>query len=230
MLKIHGVPFSAHVRKVIVTALEKDIPFEVNPVVPLDPPQGWRGLSPLGLIPAAEDGELTLADSSVIALYLEKRHPEHPFYPAEASAYGRALWIEEYVDSGLAGHVLHGVLLQRVFAPLFLDQPPDQDLVDVSLNEHIPPRLEYLEQSLTDNWFAGSMFTIANVTVASILLNLHYAGVTLSEGQYPRLHDFLGRALTRERFSQALTAEIPAAKAVGALDLSLLRRLGFDGC
>jgi effector-binding domain-containing protein len=57
MLKIHGLPFSAHTRKVIVAALEKQIPYELIRVVPLMPPPRWRELSPLGLIPAIEDGE-----------------------------------------------------------------------------------------------------------------------------------------------------------------------------
>jgi glutathione S-transferase len=228
MLKIHGVPFSAHTRKVIITALEKGIPYELIPVVPLDPPDGWTELSPLGLIPVIQDEETTLADSSVIGLYLEKRYPEHPFYPENPAELGRALWIEEFVDGGLAGHVLHGVLLQKVFAPKFLNQPPNHALIDKSVNEMIPPRFDYLEHSLSKTWFAGKLFTIADVTVASILLNYHYAGLELDAKRYPRLRIFLERALQRESFRRAFETEIPTATQVGALDLSLLYRLGYQ--
>jgi glutathione S-transferase len=129
LLKIHGVPFSAHTRKVIAAALEKHITHEFNRVIPLAPPPGWRELSPLGLIPAIEDGDLRLADSSVICLYLQRKYPEPSIYPADLRDYGHALWIEEYVDGGLAPHVLRGLLMQRVFAPKFLNQPPDEDLI-----------------------------------------------------------------------------------------------------
>ena len=71
MLKIHGVPFSAHTRKVIIAALEKGIAHEIVPVIPLTPPPGWTELSALGLIPAIQDGEFTLADSSVMDLIKE---------------------------------------------------------------------------------------------------------------------------------------------------------------
>src|SRR5262245_32461055 len=108
MLIIYGVPFSAHTRKVIITALEKGLSYELVPVVPLSPPKGWADLSPLGLIPVIQDGGTTLADSSVIGLYLEKQYPEPPFYPSEPAALGRSLWIEEFVDGGLAPHVLRG--------------------------------------------------------------------------------------------------------------------------
>lgn len=227
MLKIHGVPFSAHTRKVIVTALEKGLSYELNPVVPLNPPQGWSELSPLGLIPVIQDGATTLADSSVIGLYLERKYPERPFYPADPAALGRALWIEEFVDSALAPHVLHGVLLQRVFAPRFLNQPPDEALVARSVSELIPPRLGYLERALSGPWFAGAVFTIGDVAVASILLNYHYAGLEIDAKQYPALRGFLERALRRASFRQALGVEIPAAEEVGGLDLSLLHRLGY---
>ena len=227
MLKIHGVPFSAHTRKVIITALEKGLSYQLVPVVPLAPPTGWDELSPLGLIPVMQDGETTLADSSVIGLYLEKRYPEHAFYPADPALLGRTLWIEEFVDGGLAAHVLRGVLMQKVFAPKFLNRAPDQALIEKSVSELIPPKLAYLEKSLSGDWFAGKSFTIGDVAVASILLNYHYAGLELDEGRYPRLRAFLERALKRESFRRAFEVEIPAAVQVGGLDLSLLHTLGY---
>jgi glutathione S-transferase len=227
MLRIHGLPFSAHTRKVIVCALEKNLPYELVPIVPLKPPAGWETLSPLGLIPVLEDGPTTLADSSVIGQYLERKHPHPAFYPADPPAFGRALWIEEFVDSGLAQHVLRGLLMQRVFAPKFLGQPADEALVRKSLGEHIPPRLDYLERSLDGPWFAGAAFTMADATVASMLLNFHYSGETLDGSRHPHLRAFLERALTRDSFRKAFEAEIPAACQVGGLDLALLRTLGY---
>ena len=228
MLKIHGVPFSAHTRKVIIVALEKGIPYELVPVVPLNPPPGWAELSPLGLIPVVQDGATTLADSSVIGLYLERKYPERPFYPDDAAAYGRALWIEEFVDGVLAAHVLHGVLLQKVFAPRFLNRAPDEALIERSVNELIPPRLDYLERALGGPWFAGATFSIADVAVASILMNYCYAGLAVDARRYPQLCAFLARALGRASFRRALETEIPAAAQVGGLDFALLRDLGYS--
>src|SRR5688572_18439337 len=76
MLKIHGVPISVHTRKVILAALEKNLEFANEPVIPFQPPAGWDKLSPTGKIPVAQYGELLLRDSSVICAYLERRHPE----------------------------------------------------------------------------------------------------------------------------------------------------------
>jgi glutathione S-transferase len=227
MLNLYGVPFSAHTRKTIIVAIEKNIPFELKPVVPLTPPAGWRELSPLGHIPAIEEDGFTLADSSVICLYLERTRPAPALYPADARDYARALWIEEFVDGGLQQHVLRGLLLQRVFAPKFLKRAPDEALIRTSLTEMIPPRLAYLEQALAGDYFAGNCFSIADITVASILINYHYAGETLDANEYPRLSAHLRRVLARESFREAMRHEIPAAQSVGGLDLSLLLGLGF---
>ena len=222
MLKIYGVPFSAHTRKVLLAALEKQLPFEFVNVIPLAPPAGWLEKSPLGLIPAIEDGTVRLADSSAIALYLDHQYPTPRLYPTEPRDYAQALWIEEFVDSGLAPHVLRGLLMQRVFAERFLKQPPDTALIQKSLTEMIPPRLAYLEQQLSGEWFAGS-FSMADITVASILMNFHYAGETLSQSTHPRLYRHLRRVLARPSLQTHLRSEIPAAQAVGGLSLALLQ-------
>lgn len=223
MLKIHGVPFSAHTRKVIVAALEKGIPYELVPVVPLAPPPGWLEMSPLGLIPAIDDEGFILADSSAICAYLERTRPGAAIYPVEAKAFARALWIEEFIDGGLAAHVLRGLLMQRVFAPKFLNRAPDAELIHKSLTEEIPPRLLYLERALAGEYFAGGVFSVADITVASMLLNYHYAGETIAAAQYPRLHRFMRHVCKRDSFARALALEAPAADSVGGLDLSFIR-------
>jgi glutathione S-transferase len=219
MLKIHGVPFSAHTRKVIIAALEKGLPYEIVPVIPLTPPQGWLDTSALGLIPALQDGEFTLADSSVICQYLDRAYPGVTLYPGDARQYARVLWIEEFVDGGLAPHVLRGLLMQRVFAPKFLNKAPDEALIQASLTQMIPARFAYLENALTGDWFVANTFSMADITVASILMNFHFAGETLDASRYPKLAAFLGRALRRPSFRSALQSELPAAESVGALDL-----------
>lgn len=222
MLKIYGVPFSAHTRKVIVTAIEKNIPYEIVPTIPLAPPSDWIDKSPLGLIPVIEDDEIRLADSSVICLYLERKYPQCSIYPSDARQYGRALWLEEFIDSGTAPHVLRGLLMQRVFAPKFLKQPADEALIAASLHRMIPERLSYLEKALVGNYFVGESLSIADITVASILINFHYAGENILATEYPKLHRFLRLILKRASFATAIKAELPAAESIPELDRSLL--------
>ena len=83
-LRIYGVPFSVHTRKVILAARHKSIPHVVQPIVPVLPdtlPAAWRTISPTGLIPAVDDGGFRLADSTAIVLYLDKKHPAPALLP-----------------------------------------------------------------------------------------------------------------------------------------------------
>ena len=97
MITIHGVPISVHARKAIVTAILKDIDHSGRvPVIPFNPPPNWATLSPTGLIPAMQDGDFTVADSSAICLYLERKQPAPAILPAGEQDYSRAMCFDGY--------------------------------------------------------------------------------------------------------------------------------------
>ncbi len=221
MLEILGVTFSVHTRKVLLALREKGLPYEVVPVIPLRPPPGWRDLSPLDKIPVLRSPELTIADSSVICHYLERICPTPSLYPADPVDFARALWFEEFGDGGLAPHVLGGLLMQRVFAPLFLNREPDHALIRRTLEQELPPKLAYLDSSIQGDFLVGSTLSIADVTVASLLINYRFAGERLTS--YPRLERYLNALLCRPRFREAFAVELPAAEQIKGLDLTVLR-------
>lgn len=221
MLEIFGVPFSAHTRKVLLALREKNLAYELVPVVPLAPPSGWRELSPLGKIPGLRTPDITVADSSVICQYLERVQPAPALYPSEATAFARALWFEEFAGGALAPHVLHGLLMQRVFAPRFLQRAPDEALIKRSLEQELPPEFAYLEGQIQGAYLVGSSLTIADISVVSMLLNSQYAGEQLTA--YPKLQRYLQGMVRRPAFQQAFATELPAAEQIPGLDLRALR-------
>jgi len=221
MFTIYGVPLSIHVRKVIVTALEKRLEHQVETVFPFDPPPGWRDLSPTGKIPAMKHGDLTLADSSVIVAYLEKRFPELPLSPSDPAQYARALWFEEYVDSQIAPDVI-GLFQQKILAPLVHKREPDAAVINRLLNEDLPPKLDYLERSLQGDYLVGGRVSVADITLASDLTIFHYIGCTLDPARYPNLLGHFNRMLKRDSFRKALAAEQPFADKMG-LDRGFLQ-------
>ena len=222
MFTIYGVPLSIHVRKVIVAALEKRLEHRVETVFPFDPPPGWRELSPTGKIPALKHGELTLADSSVIVAYLEKRFPELPLNPVDPAQYARALWFEEYVDSQIAPDVI-GLFQQKVLAPMLHKKEPDAAIVRRLLQEDLPPKFDYLEGSLQGEYFVGGRMSVADITLASDLTIFHYLGCTLDAARHPNLLAHFKRMLGRDSFRTALAAEQPFAERMG-LDRGFLQR------
>jgi glutathione S-transferase len=222
MFTIYGVPLSIHVRKVIVAALEKRLEHTVEVVFPFDPPAGWRDLSPTGKIPALKHGDLTLADSSVIVAYLEKRFPELPLNPSEPAQYARALWFEEYVDSQIAPDVI-GLFHQKVLGPMLHEKEPDAAVVRRLLHEDLPPKLDYLEASLYGEYFVGARPSVADITLASDLTIFHYLGCKLDAARHPNLQAHFNRMLGRESFRRALAAEQPFVERMG-LDCGFLQQ------
>lgn len=215
MLKIYGVPISVHTRKVIVTAIEKDLPFENEPVIPFDPPPGWAQLSPTGKIPVARDGEHVLRDSSVICAYLERAYPQPALYPAAAGDYARALWYEEYADGTLFRDVVHGLFFQRVIRPGILKQEGDTQVIDAILQETLPLVFGYLEDAFAAEALGGARFAIGDVALASNLINFHYLGYQIEPRKHPRLADSFARWLERPSIRKALAAEQQVAAAMG---------------
>jgi glutathione S-transferase len=157
----------------------------------------------------------------VICQYLERTRPAPALYPADPVQYARALWFEEFVDSGLAPHVLHGLLMQRVFAPRFLNRASDEALIQRSLQEELPPKFEYLERAVNGEFLVGESLSIADITVASMLINYHFAGERLRG--YPKLERYLYALLKRPSFQQGFAIELPAAEQIEGLDLAVLR-------
>jgi glutathione S-transferase len=223
MLKIYGVPISVHTRKVIVAAIEKDLQFENEPVIPFHPPAGWDKLSPTGKIPVARHGELVLRDSSVICAYLERVHPQPALYPAEAADYARALWYEEYADGTLFREVVHGLFFQKVIRPQILNEKTDRGATDAILERALPKVFGYLEDALAAQVLDGGKFGIADIALASNLINLRYLGYPVDRERYPRLAASFDDWRERPSIRKALAAEQPVAAAMG-LDTSFVQR------
>ena len=222
-MKICGVPISVHTRKVIVTAIEKKLGFENEPVIPFTPPPGWAKLSPTGKIPAFTDGEVMLCDSSVICTYLERVHPVHPVYPQETRDHVQALWFEEYADGTIFRELVHGLFLNHVIRPSILKEKADQAEIDSILKTALPRIFDYLEGCIAGEHLAGR-FSIADIAAASNLINVHYLGYRIDQARYPKLASYFRNQLARPSIATALEAEQPVAASMG-LDRSIVAEL-----
>ncbi|WP_119418719.1 glutathione S-transferase family protein [Desertibaculum subflavum] len=215
MLTIHGLPVSVHTRKVIVAALEKQIAYRNEPVIPFDPPPGWATLSPTGKIPVVTEGDLVLRDSSAICAWLERRQPQPALYPAAAGPFAEALWLEEYADGTVFREVIHGLFFQQVIRPNILKQPSDQAAIASVLGQAAPKVLGYLEAQVDGEHLVGDAFGIADIAVVSNLINFHYLGHALDPARYPKLGRYFRQQIRRPAFRQALQAERPFADSMG---------------
>ena len=178
-LVIYGSPLSPFVRKVAAVCIEKDVPFEIEAVNVFDPPQWFRDISPMKRIPVLRDRSIaaegtggTIADSSAICAYIERKHPEPSLYCDSAFAHGRALMIEEYADTILAASGGIGIFRPMFFAAMKGEQP-DIEKAQKTWAEDIPPILAYLDGQLEGRTFCtGDAVSIADITIACVLMQI----------------------------------------------------------
>lgn len=97
--QIIGTYISPYVRKVLAVLHLKDIPYDIDPIVPFYGNDEFSKMSPLRRIPVLSDDQVTIADSTVICEYLEERYPQPPLFPTTLSARARMRWLEEYADT-----------------------------------------------------------------------------------------------------------------------------------
>lgn len=207
-MKVHGFPLSPFVRKVHVLAAEKGVAIEMVLGKPGEPSAEFLAASPFRKIPALQDGDFNLADSTAIVTYIDALHPEPPMLPGDARAKARAIWFEEFADTIL---VAAGgkVLFNRLVGPKLLGIPGDEAVAEQGMKE-LGPIMDYLEAHAPDGgWLAGDGFSIGDIAVACGLRSLGYIGLEPDPARHPRAAAWYERVTARP--SWRLVAEREAA-------------------
>ena len=183
-IRLHGVPLSGHVHKVEVLLRLLGLPFEY-----VDAPAGVRQtdaflrLNPLRQIPVLEDGEVVLADSNAILVYLARRYdPTGPWLPDAPIAAAR---VQRWLSIS-AGEVKYGPANARAVHLFGLKT----DLGDAHA---VAQRLlAFMDASLAaEPWLAGPAPTLADVACYPYVACAPEGGVDLQP--YPAVRAWIAR-------------------------------------
>ncbi|MBI5503684.1 MAG: glutathione S-transferase family protein [Deltaproteobacteria bacterium] len=209
MRKVHGAGASPFVRKVRVALAEKGLDYELEVVFPFNTPPEFKKISPLGKIPVYQEDDYYLPDSSAILDYLEVKYPSPSLYPKDARERGRAVFLEEFADGGIAAKGTGAIFFQRIVGPRFMGQPTDEAVVAKAINEDLPPLLDYLESVLAPggSFLVGNQFSIADIAVTSQFVNLAHAQYTVDAGRWPKLAAYLTKMFARPTFATLIAEE-----------------------
>lgn len=209
-MKIYGAPLSPFVRKLMIYCAEAGLTYDHVPTFPMGPdgqnPE-FLAASPLGKIPALEDDGFHLADSSAIFHYLDAKH-NSGFLPAEPQARGKAVFFDEIADTALVA-IGGTIFFNRVVAPKFMGRDGDLAAADVAEKETLPPLLAKLEALMPagGEFLVGDALTIADISMASVFVNLKHGGVEVDSVSYPRLAAWLSGIWARPSFVGQLAME-----------------------
>ena len=205
-MKIYGVNLSPFVRKVMAICSIKGLEYEHVMVMPGGATPEYLKISPLGKVPAFEDGDLAVSDSSVICEYLEEQYPGTGVLPAAPADRARSRWLEEFADSRLVESVAPFFFERKVKKLMGLGEPDEEKLTRLAAEE-IPKCLDYLESQLPASGFLFGDIGIADVAICSPLISGGYAGYNVDASAYPKTAAFLERVKSDPAIAPVLARE-----------------------
>lgn len=210
---IHGARPSPFVRKVIVFAAEKGIAVEVQAAGFGRGGEGYLKGSPFGKIPALEDGDFLLCDSTAIVTYMDALHPGEEMIPAQPKARARTIWYEEFGDTVVqaAGQK---IFFNRAVAKM-VKRTPDLAAADRAEAEEMPVIYDYLESVLpTSGWLVEDRFTLADLAAACPIINVGYVSDGLSAERWPKAAAWLEQVKARPSVAEAMALEAATVQAM----------------
>lgn len=206
-MKIYGSSLSPYVRKALVVAAELGVEVQNVPTPPGSTDPEFREASPFGKIPGLRDGDLTLCDSTAIAVYLDALHPAGGLIPADPASRARVVWFDEFSDTILfdAGAKM---FFNRIVAPKFLKIGGDLAMADKAEHELLPPILDWLEGVVpASGHLVADRLTLADISVASPFVNLLHLGIQVDPARHPALAGYVDRMLARPTFAGLIEKE-----------------------
>jgi glutathione S-transferase len=173
-LALHDFALSGHCHRVRLMLALLGLPCETRPVdlVAGEHKQAsFLALNPLGQVPVLRDGELALADSNAILVYLASRYGAESWLPREPR---RAAAVQRWLSIA-AGEIAFGVAAARA-ATLF-GMPCDDRAAAQARGRAI---LGIMDDALKDSAFlAGPEPTIADVACYAYIARAPEGGVAL---------------------------------------------------
>lgn len=205
-IRLYRHPLSGHCHRVEMFLSMLGLPFEL---VDVDFVGGehkkapFLARNPFGQVPVIEDGDVTLADSNAILVYLARRYdPSGSWAPADALGAARMQrWL-----SVAAGELVVGPGTARI--DVLFGRP--RDARHAAAAQHL---FGLMEQHLDggDAYLAGGVPTLADLAMYWYTAHAPEGGVTLSD--YPQLQAWLARVEALPGFVGMQRSPLPTALA-----------------
>ena len=225
-VRIIGSYLSPYVRKVLVVLDHKQIPYEIDPLIPFFGNEHFSSLSPLRRIPVLIDDLVTLCDSSVICQYLEDRYPQHSIYPKDIALRASARWFEEFADTRMGEVIIWRLFNQVTIGPHVFGDKSDGQILQKARSEELPHILDYLEEQLPAEGFLFDSFSIADISIATFFRNASFAKYHIDHQRWPNCAVFVSRLLTHPSFAKLAPIEDRLLRTPPAQHRAVLAEMG----
>lgn len=200
-LILHATKLSGHGHRVELLLRMLGLPYEfADTQADVRASAAYRTMNPLGQIPVLRDGDLTLADSNAILVYLCKRYaPGSSWLPEDAlGAHAVQRWL-----SIAAGEVMYGPASARAKAQWNVACDSERA---AAVSRRL---LEFMDGHLAGRAFlAASHATIADLACYSYVKHAPEGGIALD--RYPALQAWFARVEALPAFFAMPTSRLPS--------------------
>lgn len=164
MIKVYGYPFSTCTRKVLMTLLEKNTPYEfiiVDLAKQEQKSPEHLARQPFGVVPVIDDDGFQMYESAAIIRYLDKKLPGISLTPSDLHGYG---FMEQWMSVGASYFnepAVH-IAVQCLFAPM-RGHTPDMRIVEKNIPA-VEHAFDVIDKFLVKNeYLAGKTFSLADI-------------------------------------------------------------------
>lgn len=196
MLKFYYNPVSVNARRVWITLLEKQIPFEPI-LVNLDGDQfesDFTSVNPLQRVPVIVDNGLWVVESLAILDYLEAKYSDRALMPSKPEDVAKVRMVEMVAVNELQPATIP--LTRRMVG---LDV--DNQKLDAA-KERVIAVLQFYENLLDQHSYFVEELTFADIVAGTLVPSLSLFGFSLEV--YPRLKAWSEGLVTRESWQQTM--------------------------
>jgi glutathione S-transferase len=197
-LAIYRTPLSGHSHRVEAFVVMLGLPYTFidTPAAARRTPE-FRARNPLGQIPVLKDGELVLADSDAILVYLARRYGAE-WLPTEAVA---AAQVQRWLSIA-AGELKYGPAAARIACVWGAGDPAGPQAIARSL-------FQYMDAHLTGRaYLATDRPTIADLACYAYTAHAPEGGVSLDP--YPAIRAWIARVEALPNFKPMPRSARPA--------------------
>ena len=202
VIKLHGFPLSGHSHRIELFLSLLSLPFEN---IRIDLPARahktptFLAMNPFGQVPVLEDGDIVLADSNAILVYLASKYAGDSWLPRDPLGAARVQrWL-----SVAAGPLAFGAAAARLIALFKAPFNPEE----VTARAH--GLFGVVESELAATPFiTGAAPTIADVALYSYTAHAPEGGVSLDA--YPNIRNWIARIEALPGFVPMVRSPAPA--------------------
>ena len=197
-LTLYSHPFSSYCQKVLIALRENEIPFTYRHLEEPGAEQERAALWPLGRFPVLVDDGRTIAESSIIIEYLDRRYPGPVrLLPDDRDAALEIRFMDRFFDN----YVM--TAMQAPVSEALRPESTRMEEVMARTRQALDTAYAWLEERLSGRtWAAGGSFTMADCAAAP---SLFYADWVHQIGpDFPRLRTYRSRLLARPSFARAV--------------------------